>query len=178
MVGKLAACCGIFSTPGWGWLVVPFGGDKNLGIRVFDSAGKVLRSIPLRADYEAAAVSADGRWLAGVPWGRNDHIQVWDTTTGREGYELRRENDKESFHRVTFSPDGRWLVSRSGMPRPPGTPVDPEGSRVKIWDMSNGQVARRYTPDSYAISLAYSPDGQWLALGMYDGAIKIWRRKP
>jgi len=174
---QMHACCGILSMPGGGWLVVPFGGKDEDGIRVFDGAGSLLRTIPTDRTYEAAALTADGRWLAAVAWGERDHIQLWDTATGRAGYTLRPDTEKEGFLRVAFSPDGRWLVSRSGMLRPNGAPLDPAGSRLKIWDMNTGQVVRRYTPETYAISVAWSPDGSWLALGMDDGSIKLWRRK-
>jgi WD40 repeat protein len=176
----LNACCSILPMAAGGWLVMPFLGRQKPSIRVFDRGGKMLRSIPLREgpDYEAAALTSDGRWLAAVEWSSRDHIQLWDTGTGREGYTLRVDTEKEHFHRVAFSPDGRWLVSRSGMMRPHNTPVDPAGSRLKIWDMSTGQIARRYTPDGYAISIAYSADGNWLGLGMDDGSIRLWRRRP
>jgi WD40 repeat protein len=175
---QLDACCGVLSMPEGGWLVLPFGGNQDEGIRIFNGSGKLLRTLILGEEFEAIAVTADGRWLAAVASPERDHIKLWDTASGRSGYTLMAESEDEQFHHVAFSPDGRWLVSRSGMLRPNNARPDPAASRVKIWDMSAGRIVRRYTPESYAISIAYSPDGNWLALGMEDGTIKLWHRKP
>jgi WD40 repeat protein len=50
-----------------------------------------------------------------------------------------------------------------------------QGTAVRIWDLSTGRerICLRGHADS-AYSLAYSPDGRFLASGSSDGTVRIW----
>jgi WD40 repeat protein len=171
----IAACCAVMAIPDGGWLVLR-GGRRE--IRTFDRAGKVVRTIALPSDreheYVFATVTPDGRWLAAVDE-KYKHIQLWDTTTGREGYALKAD-EKEGIYEMKFSQDGRWLVSRST------TYLPDRATFFKIWDMSTGrQVASTQSgtgSEEAGWSLGYSPDGNWLSIGLNNGSIKLWRKKP
>ena len=47
--------------------------------------------------------------------------------------------------------------------------------QVKVWDINSGEVLHRFTGHKAPVSsLALSPDGDYLASGSEDGAVKIW----
>ena len=62
-----------------------------------------------------------------------------------------------------FSPDGATLVSASGT------------SFVELWDVATQQLRARLPTNSAARSVAFSPDGCMLAVGLDDGFIRIFR---
>ncbi|KAL7789848.1 WD40 repeat-like protein [Trichoderma ceciliae] len=64
---------------------------------------------------------------------------------------------------VTFSADGRYLVSGS------------DDHTVKIWDAKTGKERQTLKGHSYSISsVAFSADGRHIASGSGDNTIKIW----
>ncbi len=71
----------------------------------------------------------------------------------------------ETIRAVAFSPDGKRLVTAGGDYSLPG--------QVQIWDVAAGKplVTRRVSPG--ARSAAYSPDGNVLATGHWEGDIKL-----
>ncbi len=67
---------------------------------------------------------------------------------------------------VVFSPDGQWVFAGAG---------DPTGGEVRQWKTADGSPGRTFGghPDAvYAVAL--TADGQTLATGGYDYAIKLW----
>lgn len=78
---------------------------------------------------------------------------------------------------VAFSPDGRQLATGSGY----GQNESGEHQCVQVWDSLTGKELFKADKHRYAIwSLAYSPDGKWLAgaSGAYQihglGEVVIW----
>ncbi|MDB5353494.1 MAG: repeat-containing protein [Planctomycetota bacterium] len=117
------------------------------------------------------AASSDGKTVASVA---DDMVcRVWDAETGEKRFELRGHEAVTPHHfpsmlyACAFSPDGRYLAS--------GDKV----GHVVIWDLTTGQAAgtlevpTMYTWDPsqrrHSIggirSLAFSPDGNRLAIG-------------
>jgi len=97
-----------------------------------------------------------------------------------EGIELIRLGETESFlgmadpgegyaGALLFSPDGRFLAGG-----------DHEGSGdVWVWDLSTGQLMMTLTgnPERFSRvnSMAFSPDGQLLAVAYYNRTLRLWR---
>jgi WD40 repeat protein len=78
---------------------------------------------------------------------------------------------------LALSPDGTMLASGgtycgaacSGQP-------DANEATIRLWRVSDGQLLREIVgPKVEVLSVAFSPDGQALASGEWDRAVKFWR---
>ncbi|MDR2078954.1 MAG: WD40 repeat domain-containing protein [Treponema sp.] len=63
---------------------------------------------------------------------------------------------------VSFSPDGKWVVSSS------------EDTNIKLWDTASGRELYTFSGNSVARSVAFSPDGTRIVSGHDDCTIKLW----
>lgn len=166
--GRELASIGGFSSRIWSVKFSPDGkvvaanSDDHV-IRLWDVAsGREVRRISGYA-VGRAAFSPDGRMLASG--GSVNTVKLWDVATGRELGTLRGHSSYVSD--VIFSPDGRMLASNSF------------DRTVKIWDLSNGNLiaslsdaSTRAASIDWANSMAFSPGGDVLALGLGDGQIR------
>ncbi len=128
----------------------------------------------LRRPSPRLAFSSDGRWLAVQRWEEWARppavdpiapvVRIWDVVVGAERYGF--------FPRLApvwdlaFSPDGMALAA-------------PEGRSVRLRALQARTVPLlplRGIADGLA--LAFSADGRWLAVGLADGSIHLYRRGP
>jgi WD40 repeat protein len=82
--------------------------------------------------------------------------------------ELRRFDDHSAQVRtVAISPDGRYAVSGGGgYLRRPGQPTAVRDCIVRLWDLTTGEVVRRFEGHTAPIlSVAFSPDGRSVVSG-------------
>jgi eukaryotic-like serine/threonine-protein kinase len=176
-------------------------GSQDTTVRIWDCAtGKELLSLRGHSgSVESLAFSPDGKRLASAT--NQGEERIWDTATGKQLSAHKAQFC--SRLRVAFGPDGRRLASaHSGdsvmiwddyLPadRPElkdtGWPLDLAFSRdgrrlastdekvVKIWDIESGGKPISLKGHAAQVwSLAFSPDGDRLASGSLDGAIKLW----
>ena len=108
------------------------------------------------------AVGPDDRLLAVA--GQDMVITVWDTSTWEEVRTLWGHTGR--IDDLAFSPDGRRLVSVSGVR---------EDGAVKLWDVVTG-VELLSLPGAY--SAAFSPDGRRLAVGSRPNDVRIYETVP
>lgn len=69
----------------------------------------------------------------------------------------------EEFIDVDVAPDGQLIAAAASW----------GGGKVRVWRTDNGE--RLYTLNVTAKEVAFSPDGQWLAVGRTNGHIDLWR---
>jgi WD40 repeat protein len=149
------------------------------------ATGKMLRGI----DHEhggggrVVAYSPDGRTVATV----QDHgtVHLWDAAGGKHLAEL--DPKMRSTTSLAFSPDGRVLAAGGGDATFGSGEESGSNSAVRLWrwDGTKLQPLWEAKPDSRAplaagrlqviVSLAFSPDGKYLATGGYtNDVIRLW----
>ena len=88
-------------------------------------------------------------------------LLLWDAANG--SISRRFEGLRGAVHAVSFSPDGKWIVSGSGFY------ADEESNgegRVRVWDAETGRSKFDYSNgDGNALCVAFSPDGRRVAAG-------------
>jgi WD40 repeat protein len=124
-------------------------------------------SKPIVADaevqlVEGLAFTPDGKCIASCGW--DNAVRVWDVrqTPGGPGSELAVLTHNATPHALAFSPNGALLVVA-------------EQDSLTVWSNKSG----RYTPllrrdTETPRCLAFSADGQTLATGHDDGAVRLW----
>ncbi|MCE9581265.1 MAG: WD40 repeat domain-containing protein [Planctomycetes bacterium] len=108
--------------------------------------------------------SKDGRWIAFSDDMTMD-VSLWDLKAGKVVQTMKvRGSGTES---LDFSPDGELLAERKG------------DSTVRFWETATGKQRStlKVPPKSSPWSAAYSPNGEFLALGTGEGGATICRVK-
>jgi len=123
--------------------------------------------------FLGVAFSPDGKLLA---CGSDKTVKVWDAATGRELLSLGKHTTH--VHDLAWTPDGRRLVSASGLELESGKVA--KWGEIKIWDTRTGTC--RFTASAKGhgfCGIAVSPDGKHLLTGTapgqaLGGEIKVW----
>ncbi len=145
----------------------------------------------------SVAFSPDSQRLASG--GKDQKVKIWDRATGQELFALK--GHASNVETVAFSPDGQHLVSASNTEvkiwdsrtgkelgslngPPDGVALSPDGRRLArgstILDSATGkELLTLKSPPHKVTSVAFSPDGQRLALVGNDGGadpmlVSIW----
>jgi WD40 repeat protein/Flp pilus assembly protein TadD len=174
--------------------------DRTARRLVFDVTARPPQGNDENRELYGVALSPDGRLLAAGTG--PDGVTVWDLATRKERHTLRGHTGVVLS--VAFSPDGRLLASGSRdrtvklWPLAGGGPLtltghgnrvnslafSPDGTRLasadldslKVWDTRTGQSL--FTRRGSAVTVAYSPDGRFVAAADWTGAaVKVWDAK-
>jgi WD40 repeat protein len=150
------------------WLALPYLFWQSQQVRPRQTT---LRNVPgpyglQGALNKQASFSADARKLALV---HGDTVTIWDVITGRKIGELSDpgllpSSDTRMCGQVMFAPDGGRLVTLSwtgkfGIP-----------GEARIWETAS--CSELFALKS-VISVAYSPDGRFLATAAWDDGVRL-----
>jgi WD40 repeat protein len=142
-------------------------GSLDRTIKLWDLAtGRLVQTIKQHSGaVTCVTFCQDGETLASSSANPDGTIKFWDVHTGKLKTTLKADDwIVLSVWSIALSPDGNTLVS--------GHHSD---STVKIWDLTNQRLVHTLRGHVWAVhSVAFSPDGQIVASGSFDGNIKLW----
>ena len=146
------------------------GGQPNIWIKEIETGStRNLRTRDQAFDVYSVAWSPDGRLIA--TGGVDRVLRIWDVSSGSAVLEIE-DVYRGPIRDLAFSPNGEWLATGA---------EDNEGAKKEmaliLWDTAVWQDEPPVIlpgTGSDVTSLAFSPDGQFLATGANDGSSALW----
>jgi WD40 repeat protein len=130
-------------------------GDNSLLYKLYTSFTGAVNSL---------AFSPNGDRLATGHY--DGSIRIWDTNTGKL---LGTYPSDGVIQSLAFSPDGRIIASGHSY----------QDNNIRLWDADTGQLLRTLDGHQHAVDiLEFSPNGELLASGSYDGSVRLWGIRP
>jgi len=141
-------------------------GGEDGRVRLWNpSSGEVLQEMSVGSAVSSVSFHSSGFSLA---LGRqNGAVLSWDLRASQARTILERKGGW--INALAHSPDGRYLAVASGARQSDG---QPSGQLYGVQDESLEGFSLEGNPT--VRSLAFSPDGTMLALGVEDGRIHLW----
>jgi WD40 repeat protein len=100
-------------------------------------------------------------------------ITVWDFETVKPIFETFADKDENwGWGWVEYSSDGNYLLSRTNLQWPDRT----DTNKYYIFDSQTGEIIRKLetNKDTLLLMGGWSPDGQMVAAGDYEGTVYFW----
>ncbi len=150
-------------------------------IRIWNvKSGKMVRSFKGHSDFiRCGALSTDGKLLA---TGSGDTtVIIWDIKEGKAVQTLK--GHKTPINSVAFNKDATKVVTgcaetppkEPGKKPKPGEKAPEPEIMVKVWNVADGKETLSLKgPEQEVRSVAFSPDGSYIAAGSLDGKIYLW----
>jgi WD40 repeat protein len=156
---------------GTGWDGEPFGAVTLWPMET----GRRRSLIRSRGKLDSIAFAPSGAMLATASADCRA-VTLWDAETGQ--MKARLHDHPGPIWSVAFSPDGTLLAAASGVIPTMALPArDDLVGEIRLWDVSAAKPRPRadLTGHQYGIaSIAFAPDGNTLASGGFDRAVKLW----
>ncbi|GAB1469385.1 hypothetical protein MASR2M66_02610 [Chloroflexota bacterium] len=118
--------------------------------------------------------SPDGKTLASGDSLNISPIILWDSQTGKQILTLPTGDIPLYLGGLTFSPDGSLLMAGGSLMNPTN---GLDNGVLILWNVNTGERVHVLTAGMSSqriMSIAWSPDGHWLAAGTYSGRIVLW----
>ena len=134
-------------------------GSKDKTVKLWEvSSGECIKTLEGHVErVNSVCYSPDGAYLASSSWDRT--IKIWKVDTG-ECIKIISKNDVATS--LSYSPNGTHLASSLF-----------DGD-IKIWEVSSGDCIKTFGGHTDSVySVAYSPDGKYLAVNSFGG-MKLW----
>ncbi|KAJ2854002.1 general transcription repressor, partial [Coemansia erecta] len=157
-----------------GSMILSGSGDRTVRLWNLESGKEVCKFTiedmgPKDAGVTSVAFSPNGKLVAAASLDKM--IRLWDVATGNPVQRI--DGHKDSVYAVAFSPDGQALLSGS---------LD---KTLRIWDLGRHGVNSRSSDmvtcrstlvghKDFVLSVAYSPDGNWIVSGSKDRGVQFW----
>ncbi|MBD2504474.1 WD40 repeat domain-containing protein [Anabaena azotica] len=144
-------------------------GSQDGSLNLWDiKSGKLIRTLKHSEPVIDVVFSPDGKYIAsGLDLGSN--IRLWNWRTG-EIIRLKDDPDayKMGFSHIkyqptSFSSDSQTLFATNA-----------SQSGIQSWNLQTGKRTGNFEAKSSINAVAISPDGNNLAVGIRDNAIKLW----
>ena len=167
----------ILFSPDGTWLVVAFQPADPYGAQDTTSpvmliwnmtnlAGEPIMVDLLQSPISNLTFSDSGKWLAGFSNSQIDgltKLRFWNMstltpTTTSAAYSLNTDTGIS----IAFSPDDRWVAAVGG-------------NNAEVWSLNNFSSIKLPGYKDIVLTVSFSPDGQSLATGDYDGQIRLWK---
>jgi WD40 repeat protein len=123
---------------------------------------------------DKVAWSPDGKTLASGDSLNISPIILWDANTGKQILTLPTGDIPLYLGGLAFSPNGS-LLAAGGSLMNPANGLD--NGVLILWNVNTGERAHILNAGMSSqriMSIAWSPDGHWLASGTYSGHIILW----
>jgi WD40 repeat protein len=146
------------------------GNKGNALVTIWDwRTGKKMGHLQSDTLIPSIAFSPDGKLLAGGEYDGTVHLLR--TTDARE---IKIFADNDSIWALAFSPDGSYLATASGGAISENSPL--QKGMTTLWKVDDGNKIElsKSKHQSWAITVAFSPDGKYLASMDQNGEVGIW----
>ena len=140
-------------------------------VRVWKTkSGEMVKKVEdLTGAMFAGAFTHDGKHL--IMAGLDETVYIWDANTFALDRKLKGHG--ETISAMAISPDDRTLVTGGFDVIASANPV-----KVAFWDLASGKITRTVQAPHQVASLAFSPDGKWLAMASGEKQIALWDLEP
>ncbi|MBK5290156.1 MAG: WD40 repeat domain-containing protein [Acidobacteriia bacterium] len=137
-------------------------------VRVWKTrSGELVRKVEdLTGAMFAGEFTPDGKQL--VMAGLDETVYIWDANSFSPARTFKGHG--ETISALAISPDGRTLVTGGFDVITTRNPV-----KVAFWDMTTGKIIRTVKSPHRVVSLAFSPDGKWVAMTAGEKEINLWK---
>lgn len=131
------------------------------------SSGELVKKVEdLTGAMFAGEFTPDGKQL--VMAGLDETVYFWDAKTFQAARTLKGHG--ETISALAISPDGKMMVTGGFDVITTRNPV-----KVALWDLSAGKIVRTMRAPHRVVSLAFSPDGKWIAMTSGEKEINLWK---